>query len=86
MYRLVLSREAERFYQRCDKPAAGKLARCFAALEQDPRGGNNVKPLKGQFTGAYRYRVGNLRVVYTINDATLTVFVITIANRKDVYE
>jgi len=49
MYKLVLSREAERFYQRCDKPAAGKLARCFAALEQDPRplggsggGSNNI--------------------------------------------
>ena len=86
MYKLVLSREAERIYQRQDKPAASKLARCFAALEQDPRGGNNVKPLKGKFTGAYRYRVGDLRVVYTINDAAKTVFVITIANRKDVYE
>jgi mRNA interferase RelE/StbE len=86
MYKLVLSREAQRFYERCDKPAASKLARCFTALEQDPRGGNNVKPLKGQFSGAYRYRVGDLRVVYTINDQAVTVFVITIANRKAVYE
>jgi mRNA interferase RelE/StbE len=85
MYKLVLSREAQRIYQRCDPPAAGKLARCFAALEQEPRAGNNVKPLKGQFSGAYRYRVGDLRVVYTINDASMTVFVITIANRKDAY-
>jgi mRNA interferase RelE/StbE len=80
MFKLVLSREASRFYKRCDKPAASKLARCFAALEQDPRSGNNIKPLKGQFTGSYRYRVGELRVVYTINDATVTVFIITIAN------
>ena len=86
MFNLVLSREANQFYERCDKPAASKLARCFASLEQDPRAGNNVKPLKGQFSGAYRYRVGDLRVVYTINDAAVTVFVITIANRKDIYE
>jgi len=86
MHRLVLSREAERFYARCDPPAARKLARCFAALEQNPRSGNNIKQLKGQFSGAYRYRVGDLRVVYTINEATLMVFIITIANRKDVYE
>jgi mRNA interferase RelE/StbE len=85
MYKLVLSREAQRFYQRCDKSAAGKLARSFAALEHDPRAGNNVKALKGQFTGAYRYRAGDLRVVYTINDAAETVFVVTIADRKDVY-
>jgi mRNA interferase RelE/StbE len=86
MYRLVLSREAERFYHRCSTSAARKLARCFAALEREPRRGNNVKPLKGRFTGAYRYRIGELRVVYTINDAAATVFVITIANRKDAYE
>lgn len=86
MYKLLLSREASRFYERCDKPTASKLARCFAALEQNPRGGNNVKPLKGQFAGSYRYRIGNLRAVYTINDATVTVFIITIANRKDVYD
>jgi mRNA interferase RelE/StbE len=86
MYKLLLSREAQRFYQRAAKPDAAKLARCFAALERDPRSGNNVKPLKGQFTGSYRYRVGDLRVVYTINDPAATVFVITIANRRDAYD
>ena len=86
MFKLVLSREAQRFYQRCSPSVARKLARCFTALEQDPRAGNNVKPLKGHFAGSYRYRVGDLRVVYTINDAQATAFVITIANRKDVYD
>ncbi len=86
MYKLVLSREAERFYQRCDRPASSKLARCFEWLEKDPRGGNNIKALKGKFAGSYRYRVGDLRVVYTINDLQVTVFVITIAQRGDVYE
>lgn len=88
MYKVVLSREAERFYKRCDGTAATKLARCFAALERDPHpsGSNNIKPLKGRFTGAYRYRVGDLRVVYGIRDRDATVFVITIAKRSDVYE
>jgi mRNA-degrading endonuclease RelE of RelBE toxin-antitoxin system len=30
--------------------------------------------------------VGDLRVVYTINDREVTVYVITIAKRSDVYE
>ncbi|MBC8106617.1 MAG: type II toxin-antitoxin system RelE/ParE family toxin [Anaerolineae bacterium] len=81
-----MSGEAQRFYERCEKSDAKKLARCFAALEQDPRSGNNIKALKGKLTGAYRYRVGALRVVYSISDPQVTVFVITIANRKDVYE
>jgi mRNA interferase RelE/StbE len=47
MYRVELSQEAQRFYDRCDKPIAKKLARCFQSLEKNPREGNNVKLLKG---------------------------------------
>jgi mRNA interferase RelE/StbE len=86
MYRVELSREASRFYDRCDKAVSKKLARCFETLESNPRAGNNIKALKGHLAGSYRYRLGDLRVVYTINDREVTVFVITIAKRSDVYE
>lgn len=86
MYRLVLSREAERFFERCDKALARKLSRCFESLEKDPRAGNNVKALKGRFAGAFRYRVGDYRAIYSIDDQQVTVFIITIATRSDVYE
>jgi mRNA interferase RelE/StbE len=86
MYKLELSREAQQFYGRCDKPVAKKLARCFRSLEKNPREGNNIKPLRGKFAGSYRYRVGDLRVVYMINNQAVTVFMITIAKRSDVYE
>jgi mRNA-degrading endonuclease RelE of RelBE toxin-antitoxin system len=37
MYSVELSQEAQRFYRRCDKPTAKKLARCFQSLEKNPR-------------------------------------------------
>jgi mRNA interferase RelE/StbE len=86
MYRVELSREAQRFYERCDKAVSKKLSRCFESLERNPRSGNNVKALKGRLAGSYRYRLGDLRVVYSINDREVTVYVITIAKRSDVYE
>lgn len=86
MYVVELSREAERFLKRCDVPTARKLARCFQSLERNPRTSNNVKPLKGPLAGAYRYRVGDYRVVYTIDEQVVKVFVITIAHRRDVYD
>ena len=86
MYSVELSQEAQRFYDRCDHPTAKKLARCFQALEKNPRSGNNIKQLKGKFSGSLRYRAGDLRVVYLINDRSETVYVITIAKRSDVYE
>jgi mRNA interferase RelE/StbE len=86
MYRVELSREAQRFYERCAKAVSKKLSRCFESLERDPRAGNNIKALKGRLAGAYRYRLGDLRVVYSIHDREVTVYVITIAKRSDVYE
>jgi mRNA interferase RelE/StbE len=38
------------------------------------------------YRGSYRYRVGDLRIVYTINDRAITALVITIAKRSDVFE
>jgi len=86
IYRIDLSREAERFFARCDKPLAKKLARCFTALESNPRQGNNIKPLKGSLAGYYRYRVGDCRVVYAVNDQQVIVHVITIAHRGEAYD
>jgi mRNA interferase RelE/StbE len=86
MYRVELSREAQRFYERCASAVARKLSRCFEALERSPRAGNNIKALKGKLAGSYRYRLGNPRVVYAIMDREAKVCVITIAKRSDVYE
>ncbi len=86
MFEVVLSREAERVYARADAAMAYKLARCLARLEADPRAGNNVKRLSGPLSGMFRYRVGNHRVVYEIDEAARRVTVITIAHRRDVYD
>jgi hypothetical protein len=48
MYKLELSREAQRFYERTDKSVAKKLARCFQSLETDPRLAATSKPSKAR--------------------------------------
>jgi len=58
----------------------------FRSARGQPTGGQQVKALKGPLAGSFRYRVGDLRVVYSINDRALKVFVITIAKRSDVYD
>jgi mRNA interferase RelE/StbE len=86
MYKLVLSDEARKAYAAADAPLARKLAKCFARIESGPRDGNNVKSLKGSLAGYWRYRVGDYRVVYSINDASHIVSVVTIAHRQGVYD
>ena len=54
----------------------------IAGLAENPRPGGAVK-----MSGLDRYRIrqGRYRILYSIEDAVLTVYVIRIANRKDVY-
>jgi mRNA interferase RelE/StbE len=86
MFEVVLSPEAREFYEAADRPLAQKLARCFAQLEREPRRHNNIKRLAGEFAGHSRYRVGDWRVVYRIDDRAKQVFVLSIAHRREVYE
>jgi mRNA interferase RelE/StbE len=85
MYSLVLSAEAEKVYVSSEPSLAKKLARCFEQLEQNPRFHPNIKPLKSNFAGYYRYRIGNYRVIYQINDQTNQVIVNTIVHRSQAY-
>ena len=59
MYEVVLSSQAQKIYASADQALAKNLARCFEQLEQSPRYHPNIKPLKGDFAGYYRYRIGD---------------------------
>ncbi|MBI2808528.1 MAG: type II toxin-antitoxin system RelE/ParE family toxin [Planctomycetes bacterium] len=84
MFEVILSPDAAEFYAAADKGLARKLARCFRNLETDPRQGNNAKRLTGEWAGYRRYRVGDWRVIYRIDDDR--VFVAVIAHRREAYD
>jgi mRNA interferase RelE/StbE len=86
MYRVQLSLEAEKAYRKANTTLAKKLARCLERLEENPRNHPNVKALKGDYSGYYRYRVGDYRVVYSVDDQARIVNIIVIAHRSRVYE
>jgi mRNA interferase RelE/StbE len=44
------------------------------------------KPLRGELTELWRYRVGDYRVICQIQDDRLVVLVVRVAHRKDVYD
>lgn len=53
------------------------------AASDDPR--ELGKALKGSLGSLWRYRVGNYRILCDIQDWVLTVLVLQIANRREVY-
>lgn len=86
MYEVLLHPDAEKVYADADKVLARKIARCLQQLEQTPRSHPNIKALKGNYAGYYRYRVGDYRVVYSIEEEKVQVFVIAIALLQDTQE
>ncbi len=86
MFSVILSPEARAFYADADRGLARKLVRCFAQLEQEPHRHGNIKRLRGDLAGLLRYRVGDWRVVYRIEERAGRVVVLLIAHRREVYE
>lgn len=86
MYEVLLHPDAQKTYINADKSLAKKIARCLQQLEQTPRSHPNIKALKGAFAGYYRYRIGDYRVIYSVDDGIVQVFVIAIVHRSEAYE
>jgi len=86
MYEVVLHPNAQELYLRADRALAKKIARCLEQLEQNPQFHPNIKALKGDLAGYYRYRIGDYRVIYSIDDQVLVVAVVEIAHRQEVYD
>jgi len=85
MFDVILLPDAEKAYRSATRPLARKLARCFAQLERDPRQHRNITALSGPLAGYWRYRVGDYRVIYQIDDSAQTVYVSRIAHRREAY-
>lgn len=80
-YQIVIEKPALKFLQ---KQPPEQRERLLKAIYKLPDLGD-IKPLSGQ-EGLYRLRVGTYRVIYTIEGHILTIRVLTIGNRGDVYK
>jgi mRNA interferase RelE/StbE len=81
--RVALVPRAERELAALPKEAQARIDVHVLALSQDPRP-PGVKKLQGE-EGFYRIRVGDHRVVYSVDDRDLLVLVVRIASRAEVY-
>lgn len=57
----------------------------YPQLKKNPFFGPNIKKLKGEYFRIYRYRIGNFRLFYTIEEKKPIVFVIDLEKRRNSY-
>ena len=83
MYQLLIEKQVQKQLQKIPEPDYSRIKTAILQLAEHPRPAG-CKKLKGR--PGYRIRQGDYRIIYEIKDHILTVYVITVANRKDVYD
>ena len=59
--------------------------RAYPQLENQPHYGSNIKKLKNYNPETRRYRIGNYRIFYEINNDEKIVYIIGISTRQNAY-
>ncbi|WP_150243264.1 type II toxin-antitoxin system RelE family toxin [Nocardiopsis quinghaiensis] len=82
-YAIEIKASARKELRKLDGPVLKRIVEAVANLADDPRP-DGCKKLKAR--DGYRIRVGDYRVVYTIDDGQIIVVVVKVGARGDVYD
>ena len=82
-YQLTIKPKAIKALEKINEPDYSTIKAAIYNLADNPRP-QGYKKLKGR--DAYRIRSGDYRIIYSIFDKILTVDIIAIGHRKDIYE
>ena len=58
----------------------------YPILKRNPFFGGTIKKLKGEYKDIYRFRLGNYRLFYKVEERESIIFIIDIENRQDAYK
>ncbi len=81
--KIVFSKSAEKEILSLDKSLGQRIFKKIGLLEDQPYGLDSQKLEGGK---GYRIRIGDYRVVYTINKESKTITIIRIGHRREIYK
>ena len=81
-YRIVIEKAAEKFIVKLPRPDKERILKAISRLPEQ----GDIKQLKGQKSrGMFRLRVGDYRIIYTVDDGQLVVCIVDAGNRGQIY-
>ncbi|OGH06121.1 MAG: hypothetical protein A2W22_04415 [Candidatus Levybacteria bacterium RBG_16_35_11] len=80
--KILFVRSAERELLRLNRTLGKRIIRQIGLLKNNPYSLNSQKLEGGN---GYRVRVGNYRIIYTVNKLNKTVLIIKIGHRREIY-
>jgi mRNA interferase RelE/StbE len=85
IWEVLLTKPAEKIFDKSKSDMKKRLARGLDELEQNPLYGPNIRPLTGQLKGLYRYRVGTWRIICRLRKEEKINEIIAILVKGDAY-
>lgn len=82
-YRIEFTKKANKQFQSLPAQVKQRIALKVESLAQEPRP-NGVTKLSGE-DNAYRIRVGDYRIVYSIFDEEVVILIFRVSHRRDAY-
>ena len=84
MYVITYKKSVEKDLRPIPKKALTQIVIAIQDLAEDPIPAGCSK-LKGR-NDTYRIRIGNYRVIYSVNSGELIILIVRVAHRKEVYK
>jgi mRNA interferase RelE/StbE len=81
-YDIILSKTAQKQLNKLPERIAKRIVEVIEKLADEPRPHGYTK-LSG--VTLYRIRIGDYRVIYNIEDEILTVYIVEVGNRREIY-
>jgi mRNA interferase RelE/StbE len=86
MHKVILHRNAVKFYRKADDTLKERIANAVDIIVRNPRLDAHIKKLKGDLKHMHRFRLGDLRIIYEIDDAQEIICIKTIEWRGSAYK
>ena len=85
MYKVILHKNAAKYYRNADKKLQGRINTAVDITLENPRYHVHIKKLEGELKDMYRYRLGNLRILYEVHEDIKSIRIKAIEARGSVY-
>jgi mRNA interferase RelE/StbE len=83
VYEIFFKKSVWKDFKKIPNKNLKKIMACISSLGENPRQ-PGCKKLSGQ--EMYRFRQGRYRILYSIQDKELTVWIVKVGHRKNIYQ
>jgi mRNA interferase RelE/StbE len=83
MYNIEFDKRAADFFKKLDKSLQERIGKKIELLKDNPHLG---APLVGNFSGLWKLRIGDYRIIYKIKNEQLIILIFDIGHRKNIYD